>query len=164
MVENAKGDKDVTTEFWNIDTFIKAPIDKVVAFLTDFGNVKKFAFGREKGIEIEFLSRQKIRVNNALTKTETIIEYKQLRTEKTALVDIITYIPVEGEKIVYIIFLLIREWGEESHVLFGWYNTPEVKEYLKKARGWAEFDSDFIKSVSVAELAKIKELVEEDNK
>lgn len=154
----------ITTELDIIDTFIDAPIDEVVAFLTDLSNIPKFAYQDERKIEIEFLAKRKIKGYDSAAKTVGTHEYKLLRKEDVAILDLTSHFTsIDGEELVWNTFLVVREWGEQSHVLFGWYNTPEIKEYLKKMQGWSEFDSDFIKiTVASKELATIKKIIEED--
>ena len=124
-------------EIDSIDTIIHARFNKVVDFIMDVKNIAKFAFGREEEQKFEFISDTKLRVYDPLVKTTTLCENKILKKENLAIVE--HCVKFEEHNVIWEIFLLIKEIGKQTHVLFGWYLTPEIKSYMCNAYSWPEF-------------------------
>jgi hypothetical protein len=149
----------MSTELGTVDTFINADIDEVVRFLMDLRQVRRYAFGKEQEIEVDYLSRTKMRVYNPLVKSETICENSLVRNDEVAVIQHSSVVTETG--IGWKVFLMCTDFGEQTHVLFGWYNTPEIKELMCETHGWEEFDPEFVeKEVALEELMIIKDLLE----
>ena len=84
-----------------------------------------------------------------------------LRGDHVAVIDHDVTIVAAG--VVWRIFMVLRDFGPRTHITFGWFTTPAIRDFLCRSHGWESYQPGFVReTVARAELGRIQRILEEE--